>query len=260
LGTVLGDNRLVCVGEERIYSVAKRHVITIDEEKCTGCAKCVNACIGGALALVNGKAKLMREDYCDGLGVCVGECPVGALKVEEREVAGYAGPAQHLPSPAPHAASHACTGTANRQFAPWASARQENADTPSALTHWPVQLHLIRPDAPQYCGADVLIAASCTAFACGGFHSELLAGKSLLIACPKLDNPAGYVDKLAELFAVAQPRSVTIARMEVPCCMGLVRMVAEAHAQAESDIPVTEVVVELEGGVVSEREIAPAGV
>lgn len=244
--------------EERKLAVAKRQVITIDEEKCTGCGKCVNACIGGALALVNGKAKLMREDYCDGLGVCVGECPVGALKVEEREVAGYTAPVQRHQPPSARTVPHACPGTANRQFerrAPQPGAVTEMA---SALTHWPIQLHLIRPDAPHYCGADILIAASCTAFACGGFHPELLAGKSLIIACPKLDNPAGYVEKLAELFAAGQPRSVTVARMEVPCCMGLVRMVAEARARAESGIPVTEVVVGLEGSVLSRREIASA--
>jgi NAD-dependent dihydropyrimidine dehydrogenase PreA subunit len=239
--------------------MAKRNVITIDEEKCTGCGQCVNACVGGALALVNGKAKLMREDYCDGLGVCIGQCAAGALKVEQREVVEYTGPTQHHGAHVPVAtapAEHACPGMANRLFPPRPMVSGDGRDIPSALGHWPLQLHLIRPDAPHYCGADVLIAASCTAFACGAFHPKLLNGKSLIIACPKLDNPTGYIEKLSELLRVAQPKSLTVARMEVPCCQGLVSMVLEAAGHVETDVPMAEVVIGLQGDLLAKRDLA----
>jgi NAD-dependent dihydropyrimidine dehydrogenase PreA subunit len=235
--------------------MTKRNVITIDEEKCTGCGQCVNACVGGALALVNGKARLMREDYCDGLGVCIGHCEAGALKVEQKDVAEYAGQAAHHATPTP--APHACPGTANRQFAPRPAPGGQGQDAPSALSHWPVQLHLIRPDAPHYCGADVLVAASCTAFSHGAFHAYLLAGKSLIIACPKLDNPTGYVEKLAALLVEGRPRSVTVARMEVPCCHGLVSMTLEAAGRVETNVPMTEVVIGLQGDILAQRALSP---
>ncbi|MCP4640980.1 MAG: 4Fe-4S dicluster domain-containing protein [bacterium] len=245
--------------------MAKRNVILIDQEKCTGCGQCVNACVGGALQLVNGKATVVREDYCDGLGVCVGECPVGALKVEQREAAEYKGTVQHHPALAKRPqAGHACPGMKAQTFDRHSAAQATGASAPavsaprSALESWPIQLHLVRPDSPQFAGTDVLIAASCSAFSCGAFHTDLLPGKALIIACPKLDQTEGYVEKLAELFAVAQPKSVTIARMEVPCCGGLVRMVAQARALAQSTTPVHEVVIGLRGDIQSQQELKAA--
>jgi len=235
--------------------MAKRSVITIDETKCVGCGDCVNACVGGALALVDGKAKLMREDYCDGLGVCVGECPTGALKVEMREAREYDGTrepddsTEHGLPPRPRA----CPGAMSRRLSGSAAGRGPVGVAASALTHWPIQLHLVPPNAPQFQHADVLVAASCAAFACGGFHLGLLAGRSLIIACPKLDDPTGYLEKLTDLFREAAPRSVTIARMEVPCCRGLNRLVLDARAAAGADTPVREVVIGLEGQIQSER-------
>jgi ferredoxin len=244
--------------------MAKRPVIRIDEEKCTGCGECVNACVGGALALVDGKAKLVREDYCDGLGMCLPECPTNALHVEEREAPAYRGPRAHAAA-APKAPAQAhgggCPGKAQRVFTPRAP-QATGGDAPSALGQWPIQLHLVRPDAPQFQGADVLIAASCTAFACGAFHPQLLAGKGLIIACPKLDNMEGYREKLVELFLQGKPRSVTIARMEVPCCQGLTRLVASAREEAAAYLDIEsdfrEVVIGLEGELKQENELAGA--
>ena len=247
----------------------KRNIIVIDRDKCMGCGQCVNACVGGALKLVDGKATLAREDYCDGLGVCVGECPVGALKVEEREVA-TAAPAlpAHPPKPAapshcPTAsAGHSCPGTASRNLNGGATSQSSAANPsaassqPSALRQWPIQLHLINPASPQFRNADILFAASCSAFSFGDFHSKLLSGRALLIACPKLDNLEGYVEKLATLLTDAQPRSLTIARMEVPCCGGLVNLVRKAVALSGALTPITEVVLALGGEIIAERPIA----
>jgi len=242
--------------------MAKRSVITIDRDRCTGCGQCVNACIGGALELVDGKAKLVREDYCDGLGVCVGECPVGALTVEERDAAPMqAGASAHADAaPAPAAPQdavqdapgpgHACPAFAQKTFV----RAGEVAAGASALEAWPIQLHLVRPIAPQFSGADVLLAASCTAFASGEFHKRLLAGRGLVIACPKLDRKDGYDEKLRAFFAEAQPKSVTVARMEVPCCTGLVQMALAARDAAGSALPVREVVIALDGRILDEVE------
>jgi ferredoxin len=280
----------------------KRDIIRIDESKCNGCGLCASACAEGALAIVDGKAKIVGEILCDGLGACLGECPTGALTIEQRDADAFdeaavahrakidAAPqggcpgsatrqfgsgAAASPAAAPHAAMHAggggCPGSAVRQFgraaagaAPAPAAGCASAcggaseEAPagaaaSALTHWPIQLHLARTDTPVFQGAEILIAADCTAFALGGFHGQLLAGKRLLIACPKLDDPAGYLDKLTALFAVACPQSVTVARMEVPCCSGLMRLALQAREAAGSDLPVREVIVGVEGEILSER-------
>lgn len=231
-----------------------RNIIQINEDLCDGCGKCITGCAEGALALVNGKARLVKESFCDGLGACIGECPRGALTIERRDAAefdeaaaaeaarNHPHPARAIPSPA-----GACPGSAQRTFAPRPSPAQSGAGLASALTHWPIQLHLIMPDAPAFRNADILIAASCTAFACGQFHPELLEGRSLIIACPKLDKLDGYLDKLTALFLDAQPRSVTVARMVVPCCHGLTFLVKQAREMATSDVPVEEVVISLEG-------------
>ncbi len=234
-------------------------MIHIDREKCVGCGQCVNACVGGALAMVEGKAKLVREDYCDGLGVCVGECPVGALVVEEREVdSPQPTPHAHLVNPTPPApvagkGHGSCPGLRSFDFKPAQTAAA--AETPSALSHWPVQLHLVNPALPALQGASLLVAATCSAFSCGAFHGKLLAGKALAVACPKLDRTEGYVEKLAAIFRQARPHEVTIARMEVPCCSGLSRMVAEARERAGVETPVREVILTLQGAVKSEREM-----
>ena len=223
-----------------------RKMIVIDREKCIGCRQCVDACPGGALDMVDGKAELVRDDFCDGMGVCIGTCPADAIRFVDRPVE------EPAPCPTAPAAHGGCPGSMLRNLKPRDStasqAKARSAETyESELGAWPIQLHLIQPTAPQFAGKDVLIAASCTAFSCGGFHPKLLAGKGLIIACPKLDRQDGYAEKLRMLFTHAKPASVTIARMDVPCCMGLTRMVQEAKVAANSDIPVEEVVITLDG-------------
>lgn len=255
-----------------------RNIIKIDEEKCNGCGQCIVDCAEGALAIIDGKAKLVKESFCDGLGACIGNCPTGALILEERDAPEFelpegAGEKVAAPAPIPahtpalppvggcpsgagsafgHAASGGCPGSRARQFQRQEPAGQpaDVADTPSALGHWPVQLHLVNFVAPQFQGADILIAADCTAFACGSFHPGLLKGKAVAIACPKLDDPSGYLEKLASLFQHANPRSVTVARMEVPCCRGISQWVLAARNQAESTLPVEEIVIGVEGAVI----------
>ncbi len=256
--------------------MAMRSIIRIDEAKCNGCGNCITGCAEGALVLVNGKAKLVRESFCDGLGACIGDCPTGALTIEQREADAFdeaavlaaAGAAQ-VPAAAGAGASAAvpaasgcpsgghgggCPGSMSRTFGPSAPPAHAGAAPASALRHWPVQLHLISPFAPQYQEADLLIAADCAAFACGAFHTDLLPGKALAIACPKLDELSGYVEKLRDLFTHARPPRVTVARMEVPCCGGLLRLVLEARAQAGSAVPVEEVVIGVSGDLLSRRE------
>lgn len=258
--------------------MAIRNMIKIDEDKCNGCGQCIVDCAEGALAIVDGKAKLIKESFCDGLGACIGNCPTGALTLEKREAPEFELPegAAHVavksaavpahppasppPGPCPsglagavgHAAMGGCPGSRMRQFN-----RQEPesgpgsaVDAPSALGHWPIQLHLMNVAAPQFQGADLLFAADCTAFACGSFHPSLLKGKAVAIACPKLDDPSGYMEKLTALFRQANPRSVTVARMEVPCCRGISQWVLAARNQAESSLPVEEIVIGVEGAVI----------
>lgn len=237
-----------------------RKMIVIDEDLCNGCGECITGCVEGALELVDGKAKLVKESYCDGLGACLGDCPTGALTIEEHEVDPFDEAAALAHAAAVEKSAQAlkpavpcgCPGSAARQFqAP--EAGPSGASVPSQLTHWPIQLHLINPAAAQFQEADVLVAADCTAFALGGFHGELLAGRSLIIACPKLDDPSGYIEKLTTLFADAQPTSVTVPRMQVPCCGGLIHMVLEARKAAGSSLPVREIIVGVEGGILSEK-------
>ncbi|MHC4886012.1 MAG: ATP-binding protein, partial [Planctomycetota bacterium] len=213
--------------------------------------------------LVDGKAKLVGEIYCDGLGACIGDCPVDALTVTQEDVPEYEG---HAPEKNEAPKAGGCPGTAAKSFGgcPSAASKSFQADTatnsgskePSALTHWPIQLKLINPAMPVYQGADVLLAADCTAFALGSFHPELLQGRGLIIACPKLDDHAGYVEKLTTLLTEAKPTSVTIARMEVPCCTGLVHLLEQALSNAgDIDTTITEVIVGVQGDLQGERKI-----
>ena len=263
--------------------MAIREIIKIDEEKCDGCGLCIVDCEEGALAIVDGKAKLVKDSYCDGLGACIGSCPTGALTIEVREADEFSLPPDHpaaqaaaAAAPAPAPASHApsgcpsggahpaaaafsggCPGSRSRQFqetsapASPTTAGQTAAHTPSALTHWPVQLHLVNFNAPQFQQREILIAADCSAFACGAFHPRLLQGKVLAIACPKLDDPTGYLEKLTAMFQNAAPPKVTVVRMEVPCCRGITQWVVSARAQAGSSVPVEEIIMGVEGDLLS---------
>jgi len=260
--------------------MAKRKIIEIDRDKCDGCGLCTTACAEGALELDAGnKAVLVREIFCDGLGACLDVCPTGALKVVEREsdeydagaaydhvlktrgadaakqvhgaggAHGHAGPGR---AGRAHAGHGGCPGSLAKEIErqPDATGTAPAASAPSRLSQWPIQLHLISPLAPYFEGADLLVAADCTAFALGGFHEDLLKGKKLVIACPKLDETAGYVEKLAELIKRNDLKSLTVAVMTVPCCSGLERLVELAVERSGAGLEVKKVVVGIDGRIV----------
>ena len=221
----------------------KRRIIEIDENKCNGCGACAAACHEGAIAMVDGKAQLMRDDYCDGLGDCLPTCPTGAITFVEREAAAYDEQAvmenkqrkmrnegMTLPCGCPGSQSR----NIQRQEAPVVETPQ--VQQTSRLSQWPVQIKLVPVQAPWLEGADLLIAADCTAYAYGDFHRDFLRGKILLVGCPKLDQ-GDYSEKLEKIFASNSLASVTVLRMEVPCCGGLERAVKAAIAASGREIP-----------------------
>ena len=243
----------------------QRNVIQIDQSKCDGCGLCATACAEGAIQIVNGKARLISETYCDGLGACLGECPRGAITIERREAAAFDEQAvrQHLarqtgPGITPDKVGgegHACPGMAMRMMHQESSRPSGNSDEPpataqSSLTHWPVQLRLVPPTAPFLAGAHLLICADCVPFAVPDFHAQYLRGRSVLVGCPKLDDLAAYRAKLAEIFATAKPASLTVMRMEVPCCAGLAQAVIEGRDAAAPQLQVTVHTVKIGGGSV----------
>jgi ferredoxin len=247
--------------------MAVRKIIKIDEDKCDACGLCVTACHEGAIQIVDGKAKLVSEVYCDGLGDCLGECPQGAITIEEREAEPFDVKAveKHLAElegektcEAAPAAGGGCPGSALRKFQATAPPALSGDDRPSQLGHWPVQLMLVPPGAPFLQGADVLIAADCTPFATANFHEHYLAGKALLVGCPKLDDIQHYYEKLKAIFAAAKPASVTVLRMEVPCCGGIANAVARARAETIPDTDLRVVTLGVRGDEQSVEAVPPA--
>ena len=231
-----------------------RKIIHIDEEKCNGCGACVTACHEGAIGLVNGKAKLMRDDYCDGFGDCLPGCPTGAITFEEREAAAYDEQAvleNKQKKAAAAAPAHAgCPGHQMHQFnrKPAPAAPTAGVSMPSQLGQWPCQIKLVPVNAPYFNGAKLLIAADCIAYAYANIHQEFMQGKITLIGCPKLDS-VDYSEKLTAIFRSNSIRSVTVLRMEVPCCGGLQRAVETAAAASGRNIPVTTKIVTTDGKI-----------
>jgi len=252
-----------------------RKMVRIDEEKCNGCGECVPSCAEGAIQIIDGKARLLADNLCDGLGACLGDCPLGAITVEDREADEYdegvveehlkkigrAPLSHHGESAAP--VTGGCPSATVKSFAAPAggcpSARTMNFDKspaeastdsasrPSRLAQWPVQLHLVPPTAPFFQNADVLLAADCAPFAYADFQEELLKGKALAIACPKLDNTEPYVEKLTAMITQSNIKSLTVVHMEVPCCNGLVMMAKQALANSGRDIPFETVCIGIRG-------------
>lgn len=215
-----------------------RTIININEELCNGCGLCVSACHEGAIGMVEGKAKLLRDDYCDGLGDCLPACPTGAITFVEREAAAYdeAAVLSHLA----HRGASAADITAAAVAAEVAEdVRSVDAsDLRSRIASWPIEIKLVPVQAPYFQGADLLVAADCTAFAYGSFHRDLMDGRVTIIGCPKLDG-VDYAGKLQAILENNDIRSVTVARMEVPCCGGLENAVRRALEASGKDIPLS---------------------
>ena len=222
-----------------------RKIIRIDEEKCNGCGACARACHEGAIAMVGGKAKLMREDYCDGLGDCLPACPTGAISFEMREAPAYDEAAVLAAKKRQGNVPRVCPGS-KIGFIRRDEEITDGAAAPSCLFQWPVQIKLAPINAPWFAGADLLVAADCTAFAYGNFHADFIRGRITLVGCPKLDG-VDYAEKLTQILAGNDVRSITVARMEVPCCGGLESAVRRALEMSGKDIPLTVSVISTDG-------------
>jgi NAD-dependent dihydropyrimidine dehydrogenase PreA subunit len=256
--------------------MAKRKIIEIDEDKCDGCGQCTIACAEGALKIIDGKAKVVNEVFCDGLGACIGECPQGALRIVERDAPGFDEEAvkEHMaekghgkgaarvkaltePEPCGCPSSNPMLLKASGKHAPKGHTKGSvHIDLPPELTNWPVQWRLVQPSMPFFKDADILFAADCVPFAYRDFHGKFLAGKPVVIGCPKLDDQQAYMEKLSALVKDASPKSLTVVRMEVPCCSGLTRLVGEAVRRSGRKIPVREVVVGIQGGILGDSGCA----
>lgn len=229
-----------------------RRIIQINEEKCNGCGACAAACHEGAIGIVEGKARLLRDDYCDGLGDCLPSCPTGAITFVEREAADYNENAVKA-AQKKTAIPHNCPGTNVKQI----HRKQDNGSLSesviagSQLSQWPVQIKLVPVNAPYFDGANLLIAADCTAYAYGNFHNRFIRDKITLIGCPKLDD-VDYTEKLAAIIRENEIKSVTIVRMEVPCCGGLEYSVKKALQASGKFIPWNVVIISTDGNILSE--------
>lgn len=224
-----------------------RRIITIDKEKCTGCGLCISACHEGAIGLRSEKAVLLREDYCDGLGDCLPACPADAIHFEEREAAAYdhAAVQKHLASQK-QVPSGGCPGSAAAAIQHTPAQAQNSAA--SQLSQWPVQIKLVAPNSPYFDGCNLLIAADCTAYAYGSFHQDFIKDHITLIGCPKLD-AIDYSEKLTQIFAFNDIKSITLTRMSVPCCGGMTAAVQRALAASGKNIPLKVVVIAPDGNI-----------
>lgn len=269
----------------------KRKIITIDEERCTGCGQCIPNCPEGALQVIDGKARIVNDLFCDGLGACIGHCPEGAISIEEREAEKYderkvmenvikqgenviKAHLKHLkdhnqheylqeavtflkergmavPVPEQPALLCGCPGESVKDFRKEHRIQSE-APSVSQLRQWPVQFMLVPPHAPFLKDADVLIASDCVPCAYPGFHANLLKGKMLLVGCPKFDNIELYRKKLCDIIKNNTISSITVAIMEVPCCFGLYQLVLEAVTESKKEIPVKKCIVTIKGELQSE--------
>ncbi len=258
----------------------KRKIIEIDEDLCNGCGDCIVGCAEGALQLVNGKAKMVKEDFCDGFGDCVGTCPTGALQIVEREAAAYDIEAtrEHVAKMGDEAlkkfdeanAEHEAKEKSEQEKpkmsgCPGMQVRMKKAEEAKAkaatttgeisgqviksdLEQWPIQLHLVPPTAPFFDGKELVVLSTCSPVASPDVHWRYVRGRSLVVACPKLDKTEGYVEKLSQIMAQNNIPKVIVVRMEVPCCGGLSMMTQQAHAQSgRSDLVVEEVTIGLDG-------------
>jgi len=235
-----------------------RKIIEIDETLCDGCGNCVTGCAEGALQIIDGKARVVSDTYCDGLGACIGECPTGALRIIEREAASFDEKAaqRHVEKKELPVLACGCPSTNIQNFGtlPACEAANRPADigkmgSESSLTHWPVQIRLIPASAPFLKGANLLVLADCTAVAFPTLHRDLMRGKVVMMGCPKFDDVQNYISKFADIFRIANIKSVTTVVMEVPCCSGLPMIVKNGMAEANKEIPMEQVVLSTRGKI-----------
>jgi ferredoxin len=235
----------------------KRKIIEIDEELCDGCGQCIPACEEGAIQLVNGKAKLVGDKYCDGLGNCLGECPTGALEIVEREAEAFDEEAvQELLESQSSQEKPKCPSARLQQFTPCSLASMPKEQSGSALSHWPVQIKLVPPNAPFLQSADLLVTADCAPVATAEYHSRFLPGKVALIGCPKFDDLQEYLDKFVDILNCREISSITVLSMDVPCCSGLLGVIKKAKEISGSSVAVYSLVLSTDGQVKEEVEIA----
>jgi len=245
-----------------------RKIIEIDEELCDGCGQCVPACAEGAIEVIDGKARLVSEKYCDGLGACLGECPTGALKVIEREaedfdeeaVEEYLKEKEAVEKQAEEIVAMGCPSARLASFAPASACEKANVATRqstgnSALSHWPVQIHLVPPTAPFLKKADLLVVADCVPIAYPKLHQDFIEGKVVLVGCPKFDDIPQYIQKFADIFKSANIKNVTAMVMEVPCCSGLPMIVKKGMEQVGVDVPLEQVVISTRGRVLNRKKL-----
>ena len=231
-----------------------RTIIKIDENKCNGCSLCVNASHEGALKMIDGKAKLIRDDYCDGLGHCLPSCPTGAISFEEREALPYDDDAVQQAKQIHNqdTPKFSCPGSQAKKINKSADLNSVensiNCKDFSQLNQWPVQIKLVPPNAPYFNNANLLIAADCTAYAYGNFHNKFMKNKITLIGCPKLDE-GDYAEKLTAILSYNNIKSVTVVRMSVPCCGGIVNAVTTAMKNSEKIIPWQVVTITPDGDI-----------
>jgi Pyruvate/2-oxoacid:ferredoxin oxidoreductase delta subunit len=241
-----------------------RKIIQIDEERCDGCGLCILSCAEGALKIVDGKAKVISDKFCDGLGACLGECPRNALKIVEREADEFdeAAVEEMLSEKQGKNQGHdqglacGCPSATIQDFSQKQTpCQQANIPKPmegigvSALSHWPIQIRLVPPNAKFLENADLLVLADCSAVAFAGLHQDLLKGRVVMMGCPKFDETDAYVQKFTAIFKTAPIKSITTVFMEVPCCSGLPMIVKKAMAAAGKDIPLQEITISVRGEV-----------
>ncbi|MFZ7120797.1 MAG: ATP-binding protein [Eubacteriaceae bacterium] len=230
----------------------KRDIIVIDEKKCNGCGLCIDACHEGALKLIDGKAKLISESYCDGLGDCLPECPTGAITIEKRNVAKYDEEAVNLNLAKKKQDSSICscpsTNSINIKTNP-SSIKNENTQIESQLNQWPCQIKLVPAGAPFLNNADLLIAADCTAYAYSNIHNDFMKNKITIIGCPKLDS-IDYSQKFTDILLNNDIKSITILKMEVPCCGGIVTAIKQAFINSKKMIPWNVITISTDGRII----------
>lgn len=236
-----------------------RKIIRIDEDLCTGCGECVPDCAEGSLQIIDGKARLVADKLCDGLGACLGSCPTGALTIIEREADDFdeAAVEEFL--------AQKKKQTTSTGGCPSASLKMHNSATPcqvgnmpgsqtgSALSHWPIQIRLIPPSAPFLENCDLLVAADCTAFSYASFHKDFLQGKIIMMGCPKFDDAQMYVDRFSDILRQKTIQSLTILIMEVPCCSSMLNIIKAAKENANSSVPVRQVVISTQGQILYDQ-------